>query len=297
MRKLFGRSAVFSLLAVLSLARSVQASPTCGNGDFKGVYGMIARGDIAAVPDPAFTPIIGPVIRVSRVLADGNGHVASTSFASYNGFVLSEDFAGTYQVNPDCTIRFDLIVPLPIIVGPDTFIPFPVPFVFLGALGEGGNDVEIAIAFPPGATIRVQLHRQDNNNGSDSDEPLACSTKDLAGIYQLDMYGRVINQPPLLAGPFTRSGSLTFDGRGAFGGTTFTNYDGFPSPVPEVLAGSYSVSRSCKVTMNYSFAGQAYVWTGLLTDGGRGANLLETGPSGAVIGGTLLKTRGLNSGQ
>lgn len=295
MRKPLCRLTFFSLLAVLTVAPSLQAATTCGDGDFKGVYGMIARGDIAAVPDPVFTPIIGPVIRVSRVVTDGSGHVMSTSFASYNGFVLSEDFSGTYHVNPDCTVRFDLIVPLPIIVGPDTFIPFPVPFVFLGALGEGGNDLEITIAFPPGATIRVQLHRQDHNNGNDSDERLACSTKDLSGIYQLDMYGRVISQPLLPAGPFTRSGSLTFDGRGEFSGTTFTNYNGFPSPLPEVLTGTYSVSRSCKVAVSYSFAGQNYGWTGVLTDGGRGANLLETSPTGAVIGGTLLKTRGLNA--
>lgn len=297
MRTLLCRSAVFSVLAVLIAASNLQAAPACGTADFKGVYGMIARGDIAAVPDPAFTPLIGPVIRVSRVVADGNGHVASSSFASYNGFVLSEDFAGTYQVNADCTIRFDLIVPLPIIVGPDAFIPFPVPFVFLGALGEGGSDVAIAIAFPPGASIRVQLHRQDKNNGSDSDERLVCSAKDLSGIYQVDMYGRVINQPPLPAGPFTRSGSLTFDGQGGFSGTTFTNYNGSPSPLPEVLSGTYTMTRSCKVTMNYSLGGQNYGWTGVLTDGGRGANLLETSPSGAVIGGTLLKTRGLNSAQ
>jgi hypothetical protein len=297
MRTLLYRSAVFSLLAVLVAASNLQAATACGNSDFKGVYGMIARGDIASVPDPVFNALVGPVIRVSRVVADGSGHVTSSSFASYNGFVLSEDFSGTYTVNPDCTIRFDLIVPLPIITGPDTFIPFPVPFVFLGALGESGNDVAITIAFPPGANIRVQLHRQDNNNGSDADARLVCSTGDLSGIYQVDMYGRVINQPPLPDGPFTRSGSLTFDGRGGFSGTTFTNYSGFPSPAPEVLTGTYTVSRSCKVTMSYSFGGQDYGWTGVLTNGGRGANLLETSPFGAVIGGTLLKTRGLNSAQ
>src|SRR5262245_57669202 len=242
MRTLLCRSAFFSLLAILTLAPSLQAAPACSDGDFKGVYGMIARGDIAAVPDPVFTPIIGPVIRVSRVVTDGSGHVSSTSFASYNGFVLSEDFAGTYHVNPDCTIRFDLIVPLPIIVGPDTWIPFPVPFVFLGALGEGGNDVEITIAFPPGATIRVQLHRQDNNNGSDSDQQLACSSRDLSGIYQLDMYGSVINQPPLPAGPFARSGSVTFLGRGGFSRPMFTDYNGFHSPAPEAPTETYAVA-------------------------------------------------------
>ena len=65
----------------------------------------------------------------------------------------------------------------------------------------------------------------------------------------------------------------------------------------EVLTGTYSVSRSCKVNMRYSFAGHDYGWLGVLTNGGRGANLMVSSPTGAVIGGTLLKTRGINSGS
>src|SRR5512136_2617422 len=107
------RPTFLALVAVVTISPRVQAQ--CDNRDFKGVYGMIARGDIYGVILPAFNPTIGPVIRVSRVVADGNGNVQADSNASYNGFVLHELFSGTYQITADCEIQYNLVVPLPFI--------------------------------------------------------------------------------------------------------------------------------------------------------------------------------------
>jgi hypothetical protein len=302
MRQLLRRSTFLSLLAVLASAPSLQAAPACDNRDFKGVYGMIARGDIYGVILPAFNPTIGPVIRVSRVVADGAGHVRANSNASYNGFFLNEEFAGTYEVTPDCEIRYDLVVPLPFIcsyfkshpacAGGESFIGVPVPFVFNGSVIEGGADIAISLASPNGATVRVHLERQNNNTFI---EPV-CSERDLSGIYQLDMDGKIIKQPPLLAGPFTRSGSLTFDGRGGFSGTTFTNYVNSGAASQEVLSGTYTVSRSCTFNMRYTLRGNEYGWLGVLTNNGHGAFIMVSSPDGSVVGGTLLQARGASGG-
>lgn len=307
MRRLLCRSTFLSLLAVLTIAPSVQAAPGCSNRDFKGVYAMIAKGDILGVILPAFNPTIGPVIRVSRVVADGNGNVKSDSNASYNGFVLREDFGGTYTVTPDCNIRYDLIVPLPFICaysnnhpacdGLETWVGVPVPFVFVGSIIEGGADVAIALASPGGATVRVHLVRQDDNNAPASDVEPVCSARDLSGIYQVDMDGKVIKQPPLTAGPFTRAGALTFDGRGQFSGMTFVNYVYGGSATQEFLTGTYTVTSSCTFTMRYTLRGHEYGWLGVLSNGGLGAYVMVSSPLGAVIGGTLLKARGASAGR
>jgi hypothetical protein len=290
------RSTFLLLLAVFAIAPSVQAAPGCSNKDFSGVYGMIAKGNILGVILPAFNPTIGPVIRVSRVMADGNGHVQADSNASYNGFFLHELFAGTYTILTDCTIRYDLIVPLPFIcassnnhpacAGGDSFVGVPVPFVFVGSVVEGGADIAIALASPNGATVRVHLQRQRANP---LDAEPVCSLKDLSGIYQVDMDGSVINQGPLLAGPFTRAGSLTFDGKGTFSGTTFTNYVYSGAASTELLTGTYTVASGCTFNMTYSLGGHTYGWLGVLTHGGLSANVMVSSPPGAVIGGTLLK--------
>ena len=300
MRQLLCRSIFFSLLAVLTVAPNLEAA--CSNRDFRGVYSMFARGDILGVILPAFNPTIGPVIRVSRVVTDGTGTVKSDSDASYNGFVLHEEFSGFYSVSSDCTIRYDLIVPLPFIcafsnnhpacANGETWIGVPVPFVFVGSITEGGSDIAISLASPGGATVRVYLKRQDDNSLPAGNAQPTCSARDLSGIYQLDMEGKVINQPPLVPGPFTRSGSLTFDGRGTFSGMTFANYVYGGAATTEYLTGTYSVTSSCTFTMRYSIRGQNYGWLGVLNNAGLGAYVMVSSPSGATIGGTLLKGRG-----
>jgi hypothetical protein len=302
MRHLLCRSTFLSLLTVLISAPSLQAAPACDNRDFRGVYGMIARGDIYGVILPAFNPTIGPVIRVSRVVADGAGHVHSFSNASYNGFFLAEEFGGTYDITPDCNIRFDLIVPLPFIcsyfkshpacANGEAWVGVPVPFVFNGSIIEGGADVLIGIASPIGATVKVHLERQNANTFV---VPV-CSEQDLSGIFQLDMDGKVINQPPLIAGPFARTGSLIFDGKGTWSGNTFTNYVNSGAASQEKLSGTYTVTRDCTFTMKYAVGSRNYEWLGVLTDGGHGAFIMVSSPNGAVVGGTLLQARGVSSG-
>jgi hypothetical protein len=101
--------------------------------------------------------------------------------------------------------------------------------------------------------------------------------------------------PPLTAGPFTRSGSLSFDGKGAFSGRTFTNYVNTGAASEETLVGTYSMTRDCIFTIKYTLSGHDYSWIGVVTNGGHGAFVMVS-QAGAVIAGTLLQARGGSGG-
>jgi len=287
MRLLLHRILILAL--TFSAGSALRAEEHCGNSDFKGVYGVSASGDIVLIPPP-FTALVGPFVRVGRLESDGQGNVSVQTNASYNGFILTEPFGGTYTVNPDCSIVFHLLVPLPILasIGPPPsglVTVVTLPFTFVGALADDGRDVLNLLADPPGAAIRVHLSKQ-GNDGEDDDHG-KCTSKVVSGGYQLGMSGRIVAQPPNLPGSFARVGNVTFDGNGGFSGNTTASYGGFITP--EALAGSYSVDALCNITMKYSLGGASYTWEGTLTNKSRGADLIVTHPPGAVVSGTLKK--------
>jgi hypothetical protein len=299
MMRLLGRVTLLLLLS-LAVAQDVRAAPGCSNRDFNGEYGTIARGNLFVLP-PVFAPLVGPVIKVARTVADGNGNVVEFAYATYNGVIFKEQpLFGTYRVNPDCTIVFSWMDLFPIVVD-GVVVQFspPIPIQFAGALADGGSDVLVQFSSvqsgPPGGVVRVHMHRQNKDGGWDDDQNLSCSERLLSGGYQLDMYGDVTDTsrypwpPSLPIFSFSRQGTLLFDGKGGFTSDTTASYGGL-SIVPETLKGTYSIDRSCNVTMR-STSGAPFTWDGVITEGGEGANLMVTSPDGAVIGGTLLRQR------
>jgi hypothetical protein len=288
------------VLLSLAVARDVRAAPACSNRDFKGEYGTIARGTLFELP-PVFAPLLGPVIKVARTIADGNGNVSEIAYATFNGYVVKEQpYFGTYTVSPDCTIVLNWIDTLPIVVnGVVVQSAQNIPIQFVGALGDGGSDVLVRISAvesgPPAAVIRVHMQRQLEDRGSDDGQIPACSARMLTGGYQLDLFGDVTDTSrypwpasvPILA--FARQGTLSFDGNGGFTGDTSASYGGLRI-VQEPLRGTYSVDSACNVTMS-STSGAPYTWRGMITGEGNGAVLMVASPQGAVIGGTLLRQR------
>ena len=77
---------------------------------------------------------------------------------------------------------------------------------------------------------------------------------------------------------------MKFDGAGRFVADTKVSYNGFITT--ESFSGRYAVDDLCFLTIRYTL-GQQYVWSGFLTDNNDAANLLVTGPGGAVVTGTL----------
>lgn len=262
-------------------APSLSAGSKCTNRDLNGVYGMLATGDILVAPGFP-SPFLGPFARVGRVFADGNGHIAVSNTASYNGNIIPESYNGTYTVSSDCIVDFVPIVGLPL--GPGGSL-IPVPFEFIGALADNGNSAAVVLCglgggvpcfpnpMPTGNVIRVILARNGTSRAH-------CSNRDLSGGFQLDMSGNTIGGP--LAGPFARDGRLVFDGKGKFAGQTVAVYTGFLVQA-EPMSGTYAVDSDCNVSLSF---GGTHSWTGALTDGGDGADLIVA-ETGVVISGTL----------
>ena len=280
-----------ALFAGLTTGQGLYAASTCGNADFQGVYGFYASGVVLVAP--GFPPsLIGPFARVGRLVADGKGNIAVANTASYNGTIIPESYTATYTVNSDCTTDVKPITGLPL--GPGGAL-VPVPFEFVGALGNNGNSAAMVLCglgpgvpcsptpAPTGNVIRVILTRQTSS-------AIPCVVSNLSGGYQLDMTGVVIGSS--MPQPIARDGLLTFDGKGGFTGQATVSTGG---PVAtETLTGTYSIDALCNVSMSYSLAGN-HTWAGMLTNQSSGANLIVT-DNGAVITGTLLSVGTGNSG-
>lgn len=260
------KSYLFTTLAFLttfSVTQSLQARP-CDNRDYQGTYSVIGTGGVNFG-----SPLDGPFARAGRAVGDGAGNALAATTASYNGYIFAEPYSGTYIVSPDCTIRFDMLIPVP---GGITL-----PVVLKGVISDNGNEVPIMLASPQGVSIQIVLRRQTKNKPS-------CSVRDLQGGFALDMTGTT-NLPAPAGGPFTRVGPVVFDGKGAFTAATLASYNG--GIVTEDLTGSYTVTPECDLQMHYTY-GQTYTWSGTLSDNSTGATLILTEPNlAAVVTGKL----------
>jgi hypothetical protein len=250
-----------------------QAAPlTCGNAQFKGVYGALAKGEFNL---PLLGPLNGPTTRIGRVQVDGLGHSEISAITSLNGTVLKESYEGNYTIFADCTDAVVLNIPFPGV----GFIPFS----FAGIVSDNFQQMDIQLVNPQGSTVGLTLRRQ----GDDTN----CSVQDLNGGYAVDLRGYTnLLTPP--ATSFYRLGRVAFDGKGGFVAQTNTSTAGVISP--DNFAGSYSMDRSCFFTM--SFGNEQ--WTGLMRDNSTNAVLIVSGPVltsdqplplGVVVSGTLTK--------
>lgn len=250
-----------SLLGVVSfmMAGSLFAVQRCGPEDFNGTYALLATGEVT-IPD---FPITGPFTRAGLVVADGQGNVEFTTASSYNGFIFyPSQFAGTYEVTPDCRITFSSVVPTPI----------DQPATIVGEIVNNKKEVRFIIVDPPGQTVRATLTRQSKQH---------CTQRDLSGEYALDFSGRfqqpLFQNPPIAPEGFTRGGKLSADGRGYFSAATIANYNGFVIQ-EENVSGTYTVGDDCRVTLQYLDAGTGATiwWRGALAGNSSIVNLIDT---------------------
>ena len=266
----------FSLALIAGLtAQNLLATPGCNNGDFNGIYGILARGAVT-VPAP---PLTGPFARAGRVQADGKGNVTFNTTASYNGNMFSEQITATYAVSADCSIVFTV----------SPFAPVFLPATFSGHFTSDQRVVEFMITSPPGQTIHAVLTKQGFGLGEGIGEGLfgMCGAWDLSEPFTVLLEGSVITPATgQLPGFFVRFGTVTPDGKGNFSAQTTANYNGFLIQ-PENFSGTYTVASDCAITMNYKFNGVSFTWSGGLFNHSRGADLIVSSPAGSAINGTL----------
>jgi hypothetical protein len=267
----------FLIIFALTAGRNLQAARQCSNEDLQGTFGEIGWG---AIPSPVVPTLGGPFVRVGQTIADGQGSVVSHTAASFNGIIYQVDaYVGKYDVNPDCTVIFHMQIPIP-----DTPPGFLLPTDLTGVISDDGVEVANQVVSPPGLSIRILFHKQNNRQ----EEQQKCSNQDFEGAFGLDMFGTIISQapnPPNVPGTLSRNGRIVFDGQGGFDANITSNYNG--QVVPETFSGTYTIDQGCKIKMLYTLDKTTYTWFGGLSYGSTGATLMLTDPPGAAVVGTL----------
>lgn len=78
-----------------------RAQDGCTNESFKGVYGYVHNGAFYYQDGSGNW---GYYAAAGKMAADGNGAVANTESASFDGYVQrNQNYSGTYTINADCT--------------------------------------------------------------------------------------------------------------------------------------------------------------------------------------------------
>lgn len=239
---------------------ALKAEIVCSLGDYRGTYAFYGTGFFVNLP-PEAAPLAGPFAQAGTFTADGLGNLIIESIPSFNGIISSADQPGSYTVTPDCTVHFDLVLPL-----------VDVPTKFFGVLAYGNRHMNLMVVEPPGTVIVGQHSKQDLR---------FCGLSDFSGAYQIDLTGARV--PPLdFSGPFHRSGRLVADGEGNFSATTVANYAG--NVVEENFDGTYTMSARCTLELRHQFGGEEFLTVGYLAGHGENVAALVVMPGWAVAG-------------
>jgi hypothetical protein len=272
---------------LLLVAAQEMLGKDCTNADLFGPYAAISEeGQIVLDPPPPAEPVRGPMVRIGRMVASGDGQFAfNYTKSSYLGKTYGGVLGGLYTVSPDCSIELDFLNVSPPVNAP--VLPF------LGVLADDNREAKL-LATGPGTVITAALHKMTVRG---------CLTSDFAGPFALQMSGWIYPPSPR-AGRFARVGKLVSDGQGTFLAYTLASYNALFEA--ETLAGTYTVDSECKMVFRYTVAealpriifpnlpgataAPPYdgVIEGLLPNRSN-AVLMQTSPDGAAITGRLKK--------
>ena len=256
------------LMPALGLVPALHAREACTNHDFIGAFGFFGTGYVIQSP---VTSLTGPFARLGRFVSDGNGHLSFTSTASFNGFLIPQDFPGTYTVNPDCT--FSALVSLP--------DPINLPVTFIGILSDDGNEIRDLFVNPPGVVVYGTGRKQKLTE---------CTNRELFGSYQFELSGSTL-QPGAGRIVFSGLGRIEADGAGNIIGKLGSNYDGLA--LQEDISGTYTVQPNCVFQLKYYTGGEGkgpndgVTLKGVLIDRGTGAYVMVLDPATATVLGSL----------
>ena len=158
------------LTPVFGLVPAVHAIEACTNKDFIGAFGFFGTGHVIQSP---VTILTGPFARLGKFVSDGNGNLSFTSTAGFNGYLIPQDFPGTYTVNPDCTFSSVVLLPDPINLA----------VTFIGTLSDDGYEIRDLFVNPPGVVVYGAGRKQQLGE---------CTNRDLFGSYQLELSGSTL---------------------------------------------------------------------------------------------------------
>lgn len=256
MRGLLPVSTLLTCLTVSGLYAEIICSPN----DYRGTYAFYARGFFVDLP-PEAAALAGPFAQAGTFTSDGLGNLIIESTPSFNGIIFPSAEPATYEINSDCTLTVDVVLPI-----------VEVSSRFFGVLSSGNRQMNLTVVDPPGTVIAGQHSKQDLR---------FCGLEDFSGAYQVDLTGWRV--PPLdLPGPYHLSGRLVSNGEGRFTAETVANYAG--NVTPEDLEGTYTMSARCTLELRYGIAGEQFLITGYMAGHGENVAALVTVPGWAVAG-------------
>jgi hypothetical protein len=87
---------------ILIFAPATQAADVCRPADFTGpyVFQLFGMTDISGTPQPT--------VSLGRIVFDGSGKMTGTSSAVFSGLLLGNPVTGTYELQQDCTLTWQL---------------------------------------------------------------------------------------------------------------------------------------------------------------------------------------------
>ena len=260
MRKIGLLAAGIVVLSMLILPPSLQAQ-NCKDQNLRGTFGLLVTGTLV-IPNGSGGVIPLPFVRLGAPEFDGAGNLGGRGWASVGGQIAWDDFNGTYTVDPDCGVDFWADVPFPV---------DPVTFKMTGILSDNFTRMDFMTVEPSamGVVFLGELRKQMLPT---------CAKVDLRGSYSLKLSGWDNGMST------ARFGELTADGAGHFTAATYISKDGVITQ--ENINGTYQASTNCTFDMSYENGGAVQL-KGALFDGGEGAYLMQIGPAGAAIGGSL----------
>ena len=249
---MFSKASIVLVMFAVSVAAVPAASAaTCSNASIKGVYGVLSTG-LNGSGQPAAS--------VDRVAVDGAGNLSGSSTKSIDGTLVTFTFAGTYQINKDCT-------------GSATFNNQDGSTKHANIYLDSGNKgafliqtdsghVESSVVIAQGATA-------------------VCTDAGVKHTYSVLLTGIDLSK-----GQIAAAGHLTLDGAGSIkGSVTVSLGGGIGNAIP--VTGTYSINSDCTGTAQVTPQGLSPTNLSLLIVGvDKQIMAIETN-SGTIIAGML----------
>ena len=256
------------LLLALTLTTNLHAITGCTNAYLQGSYGGQISGVVAGVKplSPSGGSSTGPVLTLDRMFFDGQGNVNGTETANVNGSLTQWQIAGSYSVNPDCTVAIALADS----AGSQRNLN--------GVLVSGGDRAYLA-RVDSGFALSGAIERARNS----------CTAADFSGTYGFRRSGSTLSAGAVALAassvPTVDSvGVITADGNGSF--TMTESLAGSGSSNWSASTGTYAVGDDCSVTLTFdsAAAASAAAVQGTLTSNRGALFSIETRSSVPVAG-------------
>jgi hypothetical protein len=222
------------------------AAAVCSETDFQGAYGFQLSGN------PTISGLPAPMASIGRLVLEADEKLSGISSVNFNGFFLGNPVTGTYKIQTDCSMTFQL-------------------------QDDSGAWQHFAGQAQPGGA-HIDFHQTDpgttESHGVMERTPPACDDQSLSGRYALTISGR--DTPYGTAGETARlSAETTAEADGA--GNLALTWTGGKT------AGSYSVDSDCTAEISIGIApnenaAELIGLRGVVVNGGKEILAVQTDP-------------------